>query len=363
MNTLFSIVIPCYNQAHFLPQCLDSLLLQEYKNWEAIVVNDGSPDTTNEVVQKYSVIDSRIKLVVKENGGLSSARNFGIKHALGERFIFLDADDLLLNNCLLLYHTILNENIEFIQSGYLCFKNKSANILYKRKNISPYSNFKETVLNANIGPVNGFVVSKNMIQKVGLFNESLTSCEDWDFWIRCAKLGFTPRIVNEIGAAYRFVPGSMGKNSLRMLEQGLRVINSHHLNCDSITIDFESLESNESYRDASIGHLVFATGISLFNNHEDFLKIIKTNYFEKIPVKLSNVVFNKFSNYQTYRDFGVFTYFLFYHKCKRRYHSFFKFLESIDLINKKKSNIFLEEVLPNPFRLIGQKLLKKINKF
>ena len=83
-----------------MSQCLDSLLEQEFKNWEAIVINDGSSDNTNEVVQKYSALDSRIKLVVKENGGLSSARNFGIANALGNSFIFLDADDFLYPNCL-----------------------------------------------------------------------------------------------------------------------------------------------------------------------------------------------------------------------------------------------------------------------
>jgi len=123
----FSIIIPCYNQAHFLSDCLESLFCQEYKNWEAIIVNDGSTDNTKQTVIEFSKIDSRIKLVDKENGGLSSARNKGIQEANGDYFIFLDADDLLLNNCLKKYAEILQEKIDFIQSGYLCFVNNINN--------------------------------------------------------------------------------------------------------------------------------------------------------------------------------------------------------------------------------------------
>ena len=135
MNPLFSIIIPCYNQAHFLPQCLDSLLEQEYKNWEAVVVNDGSPDNTNEVVQKYSVEDPRIKLVVKENGGLSSARNFGIANALGNRFIFLDADDFLYPNCLEKIAAVIRDSDEntLIQYGYTYVKEDGKEVLSHTK--------------------------------------------------------------------------------------------------------------------------------------------------------------------------------------------------------------------------------------
>ena len=91
MSTQFSIIIPCYNQAHFLSDCLDSLLAQTYRNWEAIVVNDGSTDNTNEVAKSYFIRDNRIKFLEQKNGGLSSARNTGIRNAVGDRFIFLDS--------------------------------------------------------------------------------------------------------------------------------------------------------------------------------------------------------------------------------------------------------------------------------
>ena len=92
---LVSIVIPCYNQAVYLSETLDSLLKQKYNLWEGIVVDDGSPDNTKQVALEYVEKDSRFKYVYKPNGGLSSARNKGISLAVGEFILPLDADDII----------------------------------------------------------------------------------------------------------------------------------------------------------------------------------------------------------------------------------------------------------------------------
>lgn len=94
-NRKVSVVIPCYNQAGYLPETLDSLIAQNYANWEGIIVNDGSLDNTEEVALLYLEKDKRLKYVFKENGGLSSARNYGIKQALGEYILPLDSDDII----------------------------------------------------------------------------------------------------------------------------------------------------------------------------------------------------------------------------------------------------------------------------
>lgn len=92
---LVSVVIPCYNQAVYLSETLDSLLKQKYNLWEGIVVDDGSPDNTKQVALEYVEKDSRFKYVYKPNGGLSSARNKGISLAVGEFILPLDADDII----------------------------------------------------------------------------------------------------------------------------------------------------------------------------------------------------------------------------------------------------------------------------
>lgn len=90
---MISIIVPCYNQAKYLPETLDSVLAQTYEDWECIIVNDGSPDNTEEVAKDYCDKDSRFKYAYKENGGLADARNFGIKASMGEYILPLDSDD------------------------------------------------------------------------------------------------------------------------------------------------------------------------------------------------------------------------------------------------------------------------------
>ena len=92
---LVSIIVPCYNQAQFLDEALQSVLDQTYTNWECIIVNDGSPDHTEEVAQKWVAKDARFKYIYKENGGLSSARNLGLEKAKGDLIQFLDSDDCI----------------------------------------------------------------------------------------------------------------------------------------------------------------------------------------------------------------------------------------------------------------------------
>lgn len=88
MNELISVVIPIYNRESTLQKCVDSVLAQTYKNIEVILVNDGSTDRSGDICRRYEQIDPRVKVISKENGGLSSARNAGIDKSCGE-YIFL----------------------------------------------------------------------------------------------------------------------------------------------------------------------------------------------------------------------------------------------------------------------------------
>ena len=88
MKKHISIIIPCYNQAHFLDQALQSVLNQTYLNWECLLINDGSTDETEIISNKWIKKDPRFKYFYKENGGLSSARNFGLDNAEGDCIVF-----------------------------------------------------------------------------------------------------------------------------------------------------------------------------------------------------------------------------------------------------------------------------------
>ncbi len=92
---LVSVVVPVFNVEEFLKECIESILSQSYKNLEIILVNDGSKDSSGIICDKYAQTDSRIKVIHKENGGLSSARNAGIEEATGEFIVFVDSDDVI----------------------------------------------------------------------------------------------------------------------------------------------------------------------------------------------------------------------------------------------------------------------------
>ena len=115
---LISVVIPAYNAELFLDETLESVLSQTYENWECIIVNDGSTDSTESVAKKWCEKDSRFRLTNKENGGLSSARNWGIKESKAEYIAFLDADDILTPDSLeVRINTLLKENVDLVYSN------------------------------------------------------------------------------------------------------------------------------------------------------------------------------------------------------------------------------------------------------
>lgn len=95
MEELISIIVPIYNVEEFLPNCINSILKQKYSNLEIILVDDGSPDHCGNICDEYAQKDSRIRVIHKENGGLSDARNAGIRIATGRYFTFIDSDDYI----------------------------------------------------------------------------------------------------------------------------------------------------------------------------------------------------------------------------------------------------------------------------
>ena len=92
---LISVIIPVYNVEKYIRYCLDSVINQTYKNLEIIIVDDGTKDSSGEIAEEYAVKDSRIKVIHKENGGLSDARNVGLDAATGKYIAFLDSDDVI----------------------------------------------------------------------------------------------------------------------------------------------------------------------------------------------------------------------------------------------------------------------------
>lgn len=122
-SPLVSIVVPVYNVEMFLSECLDSIMVQTYTNWECLIVDDGSKDSSGVICDEYASKDSRFKVFHKENGGVSSARNLGIINCKGEFICFVDSDDTIYNKYLdILFASIQNSDADSSACGYRLYK-------------------------------------------------------------------------------------------------------------------------------------------------------------------------------------------------------------------------------------------------
>lgn len=121
---LITIIVPIYNSEQYLKSCIDSIIGQTYKKLQIVLVNDGSTDGSSKIINMYN--DERIEIINKENGGLSDARNFGMKVAKGKFITFIDADDIISKNMIeILYKNIIDNNAQISECEYLRFCNEN----------------------------------------------------------------------------------------------------------------------------------------------------------------------------------------------------------------------------------------------
>lgn len=131
MLETISIIIPIYNVESYLRKCLDSIMEQSFPYFELLLINDGSTDASTQICQEYVEKDDRIRYFEKENGGVSSARNFGIKHSRGEYITFIDSDDWIEPNYLeILYKTIKEQEADIVVTNYYTFREEDAMFLF-----------------------------------------------------------------------------------------------------------------------------------------------------------------------------------------------------------------------------------------
>jgi glycosyltransferase involved in cell wall biosynthesis/Tfp pilus assembly protein PilF len=212
---LVSVVIPCYKQAHFLGEAVESVVAQTFRDWEIIIVNDGSPDDTTAVAKALIARhpDRAIRLVEKSNGGLPSARNAGFRAGRGEFLLPLDADDKIKPDFLARLVPILDSKpkVGFAYTHIQHFGQVDTEF--------PLPDFDaDTIVNKdNIACVCS-LIRRSAWEKVGGYNEAMREgYEDWDFWIGCVEKGFDGHCVHEPLFLYRKNGASMltGANQKR----------------------------------------------------------------------------------------------------------------------------------------------------
>ncbi len=212
---LVSIIIPCYNQAHFLNDALQSVFNQTYKNWECIIVNDGSKDHTEEIAKNWTEKDFRFQYCFKKNGGLSSARNMGLEKTQGQYIQFLDSDDILDSNKLRLSIAAFSKkDAKIVISNFKMFIKdiEKATVPFCDLSLELFT-FENVLYNWEDGfsiPIHCGFFSADLFQEFR-FPESIKSREDWIMWVFMFK--DNPKIVyiNQTLAFYRRNPASMTK--------------------------------------------------------------------------------------------------------------------------------------------------------
>ena len=196
-----SIIVPCYNQAHYLDEALHSIYEQTYTDWECIIVNDGSPDHTEAVAQKWVHKDVRFVYLYKENGGVSSARNLGIQNAKAPFILTLDADDKYEATFLDKAMTVLDRHPEtgIVSSWGRYFTDE--------KQLQVFQSTARSVTDFlfHNGVNNGSnLFRKSCWEQVGGYDENpANGYEDWEFYLRVTALGWKVHILEEVLFFYR----------------------------------------------------------------------------------------------------------------------------------------------------------------
>lgn len=223
-----TVVIPTYNQAHFLHKALQSVLAQTFTNWEAIVINNFSEDNTIDVVNSFK--DSRIHLINYSNKGIIAAsRNEGIRLAGAEFIAFLDSDDVWyphkLSRCL----EKLTPEVDLVCHG-LCFTKEGK--LWR--NIKPGSaknaSYHKLLYKGNCLTPSAVVIRKQSLMRVGGFDEdkNIVTAEDYDLWLKLAKKGVHFHFINDMLGEYRLHGDNASKAVLRHMQAGLAVVDKHY---------------------------------------------------------------------------------------------------------------------------------------
>ena len=249
---LASVVIPCYNQAHFLSEAIESVLCQTYKDFEVIVVDDGSTDDTADVASGYAALDPRVRLVRQENRGLAGARNRGLSESRGEYVVFLDSDDRLLEEA-------LEEGVGELEahpgcafvSGHYRPISADGDAYAVPRQASVDGDHYIALLRDNYISMPAVVMYRRWVfAEVGGFDGSVDAAADWDLYLRVARR-FPIYHHGQVVADYRWHGENMTADPALMLRSTVSVLRGQR----------RYVEGNKEYEEA------YDEGLRLFREH------------------------------------------------------------------------------------------------
>ena len=233
-NIIVTVIVPAYNYANFIGECLDSVLSQTFKSWECIVIDNGSTDNTQEIVKSYSNKDGRIKYHYTNQKGVSLARNLAVSLSHGTYLLPLDADDKIDPTYLEKAVNIMNQNpeISLVYCNAILFGSVN------KKWILPDFNYKAMLIENSIFCT--ALIKKNEFLAVNGYNVNMVEgFEDWDFWIKYLANNKKVYKLNDILFYYRIKQHS--RNSVLDTEKQLRLRTQIYHNHKDIYHQFFSI--------------------------------------------------------------------------------------------------------------------------
>lgn len=218
----FSVIIPSYNRAYILGRAIQSVLNQTYKQFELIIVDDGSNDHTRSLVASY--IDPRIQYLYQNNSGVCAARNHAANKAKGKYLVFLDSDDLLMNNCLHQYFKIAQ-----IQNATLIFSNM-IRINPTTKNKKSIDARKPKGYGTGNFLAGAFCISHRLFSKAGGYDCNLTFAENSELSYRVLNLKPEVGFTDKVGLVYETSLNGGSQNYCRIVDSSIYIIKKHSNN-------------------------------------------------------------------------------------------------------------------------------------
>lgn len=286
---LISIIIPAFNAASVLGDALRSVQQQDYPYFETFVVDDGSTDETATVARSFVEQDRRFVLLQQANGGISAARNAGLAAAHGEWIAFLDADDTWFPDKLARQVQCLHDApaVDFVFSNYYLWDGQ--NDLRLRDAAHKHfrmEDFTRLLVRFNLLGTLTVMVRQEVMSRVGPFDPELALAEDWDMWLRLAEAGCVARRIPEPLARCRIWPGNVSKQTFRMAQATVRVLEKRLAHCQLETWRRTYQQSLAIAR----GHLEFAAVRPLLDTQPESLPPAALRAWRAYPWRLKWLV-------------------------------------------------------------------------
>ncbi|MCU7550526.1 glycosyltransferase [Chitinophagaceae bacterium LB-8] len=229
-----SIIIPSYNSASTIAETIHSVQNQTFNGWEVIVVDDGSTDETRSIINNLVGKDSRISIITQSNQGVCSARNTGITRAQFDWLLFLDSDDWIADNYLERMTNVLNAHSEI--DGVHCGWTRvtpAGELVREMYGSALHDLFPVLAMHCPFA-IHACIIRKSLVETAGGFDTSLKTCEDWDLWLKIARIGARFELVKEVMAFYRMRRHSLSSNATRFFRDAMRVLTQAHFPDDRL---------------------------------------------------------------------------------------------------------------------------------